>query len=100
MSWCWLGNGERQPAPPKTAPRRLLSSQVRSHPTRHSNLDYWQVGAPVSEYGLTMGLRATLQARHVLLLVSGPIDESFPCSLLLLAPRLTIVADEAAMEEV
>jgi len=80
--------------------------------TRQSNREYWREGAAVPKFGLTMGVRVTLRARHVLLLASGrkkaqalaraldgPISQDSPCSLLRLAPRLTVVADEDAAQE-
>ena len=60
-----------------------------------------------------MRVRTVLRARHVLLLASGankaaavaralegPVDEETPCSLLRLAPRLTVIADLAALGQV
>jgi glucosamine-6-phosphate deaminase len=78
--------------------------------TRQSNAGYWPSGSRVPEAALAMGVRTVLQARHVLLLacgankahalaraLEGPVDEEIPCSLLRLAPRLTVIADRAAL---
>lgn len=91
--------------------REAVSRVVALAPsTRQSNANYWPPGARVPEFALTMGVRSTLRARHVLLLATGsskaaalarcldgPIDEEAPCSLLRLAPRLTVVADRDAL---
>jgi glucosamine-6-phosphate deaminase len=98
--------GFNEPDSSRDAPSRIADLEIS---TRRSNASYWHDGAHVPERGLTMGVRATLQARHVLLLASGPfkaealaravegpIGEHVPCSLLRLAPRLTILADAEA----
>ena len=98
--------GFNEPGSARDAPSRMVALAAS---TRQSNTDYWHDGARVPARGLTMGLRPTLQARHVLLLASGaikaaalasavegPIGEGVPCSLLRLAPRLTILADAEA----
>jgi glucosamine-6-phosphate deaminase len=98
--------GFNEPKSPRDAPSRVVDLDSS---TRRSNTSYWHDGARVPERGLTMGVRATLQAKHVLLLASsaikaealasaieGPIGEHMPCSLLRLAPRLTILADKEA----
>jgi glucosamine-6-phosphate deaminase len=77
--------------------------------TREANSGYWPNGTTVPTHGFTMGLRQTLQARHVLLLaaerakagalreaLTGPVNEAIPCSLLRLARCLTVIADNAA----
>ena len=78
--------------------------------TRESNTAYWPAGEAVPQYALTMGVAPTLSARQILLLargpdkadalaraLQGPIDGQAPCSLLRLAPRLTVIADTAAL---
>jgi glucosamine-6-phosphate deaminase len=98
--------GFNEPDSPRDAPSRVADLDIS---TQLSNTLYWHDGARVPERGLTMGVRATLQARHVLLLASGevkadalacavegPIREHVPCSLLRLAPRLTILSDAEA----
>jgi glucosamine-6-phosphate deaminase len=86
------------------------SRLVRLAPsTREGNRVYWPAGTDLPEHGLTLGVAPILRARHVLLLargapkatalaraLAGPIDPQVPCSLLRLAPRLTVVADETA----
>lgn len=98
--------GFNEPGSSPEAPSRVVELAAS---TRRSNAYYWHDGARVPERGLTMGVRATVQARHVLLLASsalkaealaraleGPIAERVPCSLLRLAPRLTVLADREA----
>jgi len=100
--------GFNEPGSARNAPSRVVELAAS---TQRSNTHYWRDGARVPERGLTMGVRATLRARHVLLLASGapkaealaravegPIVEDMPCSLLRLAPHLTILADAGAME--
>lgn len=66
----------------------------------------------VPKYAVTMGIKAIMQAKKVLLIVSGkdkasilaqaltgPITPSVPASILQLHPDLTVVADEAALSE-
>jgi glucosamine-6-phosphate deaminase len=86
------------------------SRSVEMEPsTREANGRYWPAGTAVPTHGLTMGVRQTLNARHILLLASGsakaralydamtaPIGEGMPCSMLRLATRLTVIADGAA----
>jgi len=100
--------GFNEPGSARDAPSRVVDLAIS---TQQSNARYWHDGARVPQRGLTMGVRATLQARHVLLLASGahkaealaravegPIAEDAPCSLLRLATRLTVLADAGAME--
>ncbi len=100
--------GFNEPGSARDAPSRVVDLAASTH---QSNSHYWPDGARVPERGLTMGVRATLRAKHVLLLASGapkaealaravegPIGEDVPCSLLRLATRLTILADAGAME--
>jgi galactosamine-6-phosphate isomerase len=69
--------------------------------------------AQLPTYGLTLGLADILQAREILLLVSGTakreplrcllsgqITTQFPASLLHLHPRVTLVCDQSAQPEV
>lgn len=98
--------GFNEPGVTRDAPSRVVTLAPS---TVRSNAAYWPPDIQVPTRGLTMGVDATLRARHILLLaagatkaeaiaraVQGPIDEDAPCSLLRLAPRLTIIADEAA----
>jgi glucosamine-6-phosphate deaminase len=81
--------------------------------TRASNARYWPGGVQIPAFGMAIGPRTILRARHILLLAAGtskawamarsldgPIDRAVPCSLLRLAPQLTIVADSAALAHV
>lgn len=87
------------------AHRALLSPQTRAHAmVSHT--------AVKPDYGLTLGMAEILQARQILLLVSGAhkrralkrllrgeISTQFPASLLCLHPRTTLLCDrEAAMQ--
>lgn len=98
--------GFNEPGATRDAPSRVVTMA----PTTWAvNAAYWPHGARIPHQGLTMGLAATLRARHVLLLAAGaakadalartlegPIDSEAPCSMLRLARRLTVIADEAA----
>jgi len=101
--------GFNEPGSPRDAATRVVTLAPT---TRESNAAYWPAGAAVPAQALALGVRPTLQAAHVLLLASGPrkaaalaralrgpIDEESPCSLLRLAPRLTIIADVGALSE-
>jgi glucosamine-6-phosphate deaminase len=81
--------------------------------TLKSNSAYWPDGARIPPIGLTMGVAQVLHARHVLLLAHGeqkaaalarallgPIDSRVPCSLLRLAPRVTVIADTTAARDI
>lgn len=98
--------GFNEPGTARDAPSRVATLAPS---TRQSNAAYWPRHSHMPATGLTMGMGATLRARHVLLLaagcakaaalaqaIDGPIDEAAPCSLLRLAPRLTVIADQAA----
>lgn len=101
---------------PGSAPDAGSRVVVLAPSTLESNARYWPDGARLPTHGLAMGVGVTLRARHVLLLaagkrkaealaraVDGPIDAAVPCSLLRLAPRLTVLADveaSAALEHV
>lgn len=100
--------GFNEPGTPRDTPSRVAELAPS---TRESNAAYWPEQRRVPTTGLTMGLRPTLSARHVLLLAAGrakapalaralegPIDEQVPGSLLRLAPRLTVIADAAASQ--
>ncbi|MGH2344797.1 MAG: glucosamine-6-phosphate deaminase, partial [Chloroflexota bacterium] len=60
--------GFNEPRSPRDALSRMVDLDAS---TRRSNISYWHDGARVPGRGLTMGVRTTLQARHVLLLASG-----------------------------
>jgi glucosamine-6-phosphate deaminase len=77
--------------------------------TRASNARYWPHGVAVPAQGLTMGIATLLEARAILLLVSGagkaeilaralegPITPAVPASYLQTHPRLTVLVDRAA----
>lgn len=94
---------------PGSSPTACSRAVELAPATREANGRYWPAGTAVPTHGLSMGLRQTLRARHILLLASGaekartlydamvgPIGGETPCSLLRLAPRLTVIADEAA----
>ncbi|MBO0777313.1 MAG: 6-phosphogluconolactonase [Ktedonobacteraceae bacterium] len=75
--------------------------------TLEYNANYWN--ATVPRYGLTIGLKTLLAAKHILLLVSGkakaeplakalsgPVTPEIPASILQMTPRLTVIADREA----
>ena len=77
-----------------------------------SNARYWGSPDKVPHYGITMGLGTLMEAREILLLVSGitksrvlrevvdgPVTPSIPASLLRRHPRFTIIADRHAAAE-
>jgi len=84
------------------AHRARLARQTRAHPmVSHTSVK--------PHYGLTLGMAEILQARQILLLVSGAhkrrplkrllrgeISTQFPASLLCLHPRTTLLCDRAA----
>lgn len=101
--------GFNEPGTPRDAPSRVAELAPS---TRESNAAYWPEQRRVPTTGLTMGLRATLSARYILLLAAGcakapalaqaldgPIDDQVPGSLLRLAPHLTVIADAEASQE-
>jgi glucosamine-6-phosphate deaminase len=75
-----------------------------------SNSTYWGREADVPTHGLTLGLGTLREARAILVLVSGrakshilsrllsePIGENIPASMLRLCPQTTIVADRQGL---
>ena len=77
--------------------------------TIDANKRFFASEADVPRYALTMGMAAILQARSVVVVVSGddkadivyksffgPITPRVPASLLHLHPNVTVVGDEAA----
>ena len=100
--------GFNEPGCRSDAPTRVVALTPA---TRESNAAYWRPTHDVPSHGMTMGVAPTIQARHVLLLargeekaralqeaLCGPIDGQVPCSLLRLAPRLTVIADKSARQ--
>jgi galactosamine-6-phosphate isomerase len=97
-----LGFNEPRPALCPVAHLALLAGQTRAHPMLSHT-------AVKPDYGLTLGLAEILQARQILLLVSGEhkrkalqrllrgeIATQFPASFLCLHPRTTVLCDRAA----
>ncbi len=77
-----------------------------------SNARYWGSLDNVPHYGITLGLGTLMEAREILLLVSGinksrilrevvdgPVTPSIPASLLRRHPRFTLIADRHAAAE-
>ena len=80
--------------------------------TRQANARFFTEGEKVPDHALTMGIKAIMQARKILLAVSGsskasilrkaltgPISPEIPGSILQLHPDLTVVADSQALSE-
>ena len=89
----------------KTTHRVMLNQR-----TLEANTRFFRNVAEVPKYALTMGIKAIMQAKKILLVVSGadkaeilrrammgPITPSVPASIIQLHPDVTIVADEAAL---
>ena len=100
-----IGFNEPDAAFDKTTHRVLLNQR-----TIEANKRFFKSGADVPQYALTMGIKAIMQAKKILLAVSGadkaeilrrammgPITPSVPASIIQLHPDVTIVADEAAL---
>lgn len=77
-----------------------------------SNSTYWGSAADVPAHGLTLGLGTLREARTILVLVSGhakrnivsrlltePISESIPASMLRLCPHSILMADRDSLSE-
>jgi glucosamine-6-phosphate deaminase len=71
------------------------------------NFDYWNQQVPT--YGMTIGMKPIIEAKHVILMASGqrkaqalalalqgPLTSDCPASYLQLAQHLIVIADEAA----
>ncbi len=88
-----------------------MTHQVKlTERTIEANARLFENQEEVPRYALTMGIKAIMQAKKVLLIASGkekaailaqaltgPITPSIPASILQLHPDLTVVADEAAL---
>lgn len=81
-----------------------------NRPTLEANARFFPDTESVPEYALTMGIKAIMQARKILLVVSGgdkagilyqsltgPVTPAIPASVLQLHSDVTLVADEAAL---
>lgn len=77
-----------------------------------SNSTYWGSEADVPTHGLTLGLANLREARTIVVLVSGkakadivlrllsePISESIPASILRICPQATIIADRESLAQ-
>jgi glucosamine-6-phosphate deaminase len=97
--------GFNEPGSKANSPTRVLAL---SHDTLEYNANYWG-DIQVPRYGMTIGLRTILQARQILLLVSGsakaeplakaltgPVTPDVPASALQRYPHLTVIADQDA----
>lgn len=78
--------------------------------SRMSSIDYLADDAPVPTHGITLGLATIIAAKQIIMLVSGerkanilqemltgPVSEALPGTLLRDAPHVTLIADQAAM---
>ena len=91
-----------------------MTHQVKlTERTIEANARLFENQEEVPRYALTMGIKAIMQAKKVLLIASGkdkaailaqaitgPVTTSVPASILQLHPDLTVVADEAALSEI
>lgn len=81
--------------------------------TRQANARYFPTIDEVPRYAITVGIRTILESREILLLASGEekaeamnrlihggIDREFPASVLKNHPRVTVIADRAALSRV
>ena len=79
--------------------------------TIEANARFFEDASRVPHYALTMGIKAIMQAKKILLVVygedkadilyksvNGPVTPSVPASIIQLHPDVTIVADKAALE--
>jgi glucosamine-6-phosphate deaminase len=102
--------GFNEPGATVQAPSRVVAL---TGTTRESNSVYWPAGTIIPPAGLTLGVAQILAARHIVLLaygaekapalaraLLGPIDAGVPCSLLRLAPHLTVIADATAARDI
>lgn len=88
-----------------------MTHQVRLYPqTLEANARFFASPDEMPKYAYTMGIRAIMQARKILLVVNGsdkaeilrralagPVTPVVPGSILQLHPDVTVVADEAAL---
>ena len=83
-----------------------------SESTRQANTRFFTDGKTVPDHAFTMGIKAIMQAKKILLAVSGsskatilkraltgPVLPEVPGSILQLHPDLSVVADMAALSE-
>lgn len=81
--------------------------------TIDANARFFSSEAEVPQYAITMGIKAIMQARKILLVVNGsdkaeilnrslfgPITPSVPASILQLHPNVIVVADEQALSQI
>lgn len=79
--------------------------------TIEANARFFEDDSKVPRYALTMGIKAIMQARKILMVVcgedkadilyksvNGPVTPSVPASIIQLHPDVTIVADKAALK--
>jgi glucosamine-6-phosphate deaminase len=80
--------------------------------TIDANARFFASRDEVPRQALTMGIKSIMQAKHILLLVSGeekadavkaaiagPVTPKVPASILQLHPHVSLVADEAALSK-
>lgn len=81
--------------------------------TIDANARFFESESEVPKYAITMGIKAIMQAKKILLIVNGsdkaeilnralfgPITPSVPASILQLHPNLIVVADEQALSKI
>jgi len=88
-----------------------MTHQVKlNQRTIEANARFFDKAADVPQYAFTMGIKAIMQAKKILLVVNGsdkadilykaingPVTPAVPASILQLHPDVTIVADESAL---
>ncbi|HEX3018174.1 MAG TPA: 6-phosphogluconolactonase, partial [Caproicibacter sp.] len=94
-----------------------ISREIRSDAVNfsvlYSNVRFFKSIDEVPKYAVTMGIKAIMQAKKILLVVSGankaeilektlfgPVTPAVPASILQLHPNVTVVADHDAMKTV
>ncbi len=81
--------------------------------TIQANARYFENTEDVPRYAVTMGIKAIMQAKSILLMASGadkadilyralfgPVTPAIPASILQLHPQVTVVADEEALAQI
>lgn len=99
--------GFNEPGTPFTSRTHVVDLAEK---TRKANARFFSDVSEVPTQAITMGIETILESKKILLLISGkskaealsklmngPIDESFPASILKNHPNVTIMADEEAM---
>jgi len=90
-----------------------MTHRIRLNPlTIEANARFFTDASQVPQYALTMGIKAIMQAKKLLMVVNGedkaeilyqalngPVTPSVPASIIQLHPDVTLVADKAALRK-